>query len=626
MTSDFDDLAEPYYELSALYKNPTKLLNGKAAANCDAQLAAAHKRLLERFEEGRAARAGLKKDALYYKALALLYEVDDYRGVPSFVGDLIKKEWRSILSELKRLDAADKRSEEAVRRAPNFKSPKIRSLWSAKVLCGVAAVEVRRKSSPLDALLAELAALEAFVEDSLHVVRPAWTMLAFVRAAQARVARQNQQYNYVQETLLSVVHCLDERAAEIIKELTPLEALAEKTKEQEEEIEALTDDLMFIMQKQTLSSLFNVGLANLQRGFLDSADYACQAARLQFRRHGQFLHRMYNELAILSIKRARTSTDNKKELCDLRDELAQVIPLLKPTEDSGNPKLYLYALREMAVLQLLCGETEKILETLETMGGSKYLSSQWHSRINILRARYCYRRWNNSDENSRDDDLLEEALAHSEAAFKDATGLREGIESQPDTKELLDRIRRSGNKSLLDTIESLVTYGTVQNFLLNHSEAIKSARAVVELSMSDNPRLLAMGYLVLAEAYLLQDSYIEAHRHLASAKSLESQIDHKYVEDRRVAVEKKMPEYLDLTGCKSIEQAEELLKGWFIDRRSRKTNVNQVAEELGWDWRTVNSYLNKLSKPENRHSPFRHLLKILRNTRGRGKDGPNPQP
>lgn len=42
-------------------------------------------------------------------------------------------------------------------------------------------------------------------------------------------------------------------------------------------------------------------------------------------------------------------------------------------------------------------------------------------------------------------------------------------------------------------IESLVTYGTVQLFLRNHSEAIKSAETVVELSIEDNPRLLTVG-------------------------------------------------------------------------------------------------------------------------------------
>lgn len=224
----------------------------------------------------------------------------------------------------------------------------------------------------------ELNVLEAFVETNLHkpeIGLPSWTMLAFVRAAQARVARQNQAYDYVQEKLLNVVQCLDERAAEIIEKLTALERSVKRTKEQQGEIETLADDLIFIRQKQTLASLFNVGLANLQRGFLDSADYACHAARLQFRLHGQFLHRMYNELVMLSIKRARLSTDDDEELCALKGDLERdILPLLKPTGGTGNPKLYLYGLREMAVIQSSCGETDEMLETLKAMEGVGPLS------------------------------------------------------------------------------------------------------------------------------------------------------------------------------------------------------------------------------------------------------------
>lgn len=117
-------------------------------------------------------------------------------------------------------------------------------------------------------------------------------------------------------------------------------------------------------------------------------------------------------------------------------------------------------------------------------------------------------------EKSGDDALLHEALRHSEEAFKDATGLNDGIENQQNTKKLLDRIESSPNKSLIDTIESLI-------------------------------------------------------------------------------------------------QAEEMLLGWFIDRRTSKTNVKSVADNLGRNWKTIRNYLERLRNPENVASPFRHLLRLL---------------
>lgn len=629
MSSNLRTLARTYGELSSLYKNPTrsreKSLDGKAASNRDTELAAKHRRLLELFKDNFKDNewllaGGAEKPALYFKALALLYEIDDYRGVPPaddappFVRDLISKEWDSMLSDLTEHSRARKRpNKTTARRKINFKDVEVRSLWKSKILCGVAAVESRRKSSRLDTLLNELNILEAFVEQNLHRPDdglPSWTMLAFVRAAQARVAKQGQSYDYVQERLLSVIQCLDERTAEIIEKLSTLGRRSKRTKEEETEIDELTDDLVFVRQKQTLSSLFNVGLANLQRGFLHSAEYACQSARLQFRLHGQFFHRLYNELVILSIKRARTYTEHKEELRALKNELElNILTRLKPKGDAGNPKLYLYGLREMAVIQSSCGETEEMLDTLKAMKKMGSFGSQWDSRINLLHARYCYQHWKQSPEESRDDGLLQDALVCSDEAFKNATGLQDGIKSHRDTESILTSIERSVNKSLIDAIESLITYGTVQLFLNDPSEAIKSANAVVELSIDDNPRLLAMGYLVLAEACLQIGLHIEAHRHLVNAKTLENQIDHKYVVDRRRAVENLMPEYLDLSG-KNISEAEDLLLGWFIERRSSKVSVNKVAKEIGKDRKTITSYLRRLLNPENKNSPFRHLAHL----------------
>lgn len=615
MPPSLRSLTQIYNELSSLYKNPTRPLSGKAASDQNVELAVLHARLLSLFEGTKGRWIGeQEKPAIYFKALALLYEIDDYRGLPPSTGELIREEWASALLTLTlRLGAGGKNSQADALSEIDFEDAAVRSLWKAKVLIGVAAVEIRRKSSRLDALLDELNVLEAFVEHKLHLPEvglPSWTMLAFVQAAQARVARQSEDYNYVRGKLPSILYCLDKRAAEIIEKLTDLDRRKQRSEEEEEKIEGLTDDLVFIMQKQTLSSLFNVGLADLQRGFLNSAEYACQAARLQFRLHGQPFHRLYNDLLILSIKRARMPTESKDEFCRLRDELeANILPRLKPEDETGNSKLYLYGLREKALIQASCGETEEVLRTLDEMERVGPLSTQWRARINMLRSRSCYQRWVQIPEDGREDGLLREALDHAEAAFKDATGSHMSIKSCRDTKSLLAVIERSVNKNLIDTVESLITFGTVQLFFLNAAEAIKSGDTVVSLSVDGNPRLLAMGHLVQAEAYVQKRAYIEAHKHLASAKTLEVQIDHKYVEDRRRAVENLMPQYLDLSG-KNISEAEDLLLGWFIEHRSGKKSINKVADEIGKDRKTITRYLERLRNPENKNSPFRHLTKL----------------
>jgi hypothetical protein len=613
MASTLQDLAQTYSELSSLYKNPTRPLSGKAASDQNLGLAALHARLLRLFNDSGGGWAGVKeKPALYFKTVALLYEIEDYRGLPPSLGDLIREEWGPILSDMTALTGAGEgRPGGGALGEVDFTDAAVRSLWKAKILVGVAAVEISRKGSRLDTLLNDLNVLEAFVEQRLHLPElglPSWTMLAFVRAAQARVARQSQAYDYVREKLPSIIHCLDRRAEELIEKLTDLDRRDEAGARKK--VEELTDDLVFIRQKQTLSSLFNVGLANLQRGFLHSAEYACEAARLQFRLHGQTFHRLFNELVILSIRKARMSVDNKEELCGLRGELeSDILPRLRPDGEAGNPKLYLYGLREKAVIQSACGETAEMLGTLEEMEKVGPPAALWRSRIDILRARACYQSWWELPEGKRDDGLLRQALGYSEAAFREATDSRVTVAGCRDTKSLLAVVGRSANKGLIDTIESLVTYGTVQLFLRNAAEAIKSGSAVVALSVEGNPRLLAMGRLVLAEAYVQKGLHVEAHRHLVSAKALESQIDHKYVEDRRRAVENLMPDYFDLSDI-DYDTAKGLLLGWFIERRSTKKSVNKVAIELGKDRKTITRYLDWLRNPENKNSPFRHLTKI----------------
>lgn len=596
MSTDLNDLLQTYYELSSLYKNPTRSsrpsLDGKVAANHDPRLTAIHRRLFDLFkvkEEEMANAADVGTRTLYYKVLALLYEIDDYRGVASpSVADLIRSEWELILAELRSPTNKRHGGKPFQHLKYNFKDAGARSLWKAKVLCGVAAVEIGRKSSYAGTLLNELDVLESFVVQKLHHPDdglPSWTMLAFVRAAQARLARQTQSYEDAHEKLLSAIECLDKRAAELIKKLS--------APEEPEDADALTDDLVFIRQKQTLVSLFNVGLANLQRGFLQSAEYACQSARMQFRLHGQFFHHCYNELILLSIRRARTSTRDRKGLRALKDELVRdILPSLKPAGDAGNPKLYLYGLREKAVIQSYCGESDEMLNTLRDMEELGPLSAPWNSRISILRARNAYRRWRKTPDEQQDGTLLQDALSHSEAAFKYASDLEADVSSFTDSKGLLNSIKRAEAKSLIDAVESLITYGTVQLFLKNPDEAIKSAEAVVELSIDDNPRLLAMGYLVLAEAYFLTGIHVEFHRYLGDAKALESRIDHKYVQDRRRAVEGLMPECLTLKGIKKFDVAKNTLMLWLIDHRSDKSSLSQIARDIGLDRKTVEKFLD----------------------------------
>jgi hypothetical protein len=606
------NLTKTYYELSSLYKNPTRPLRGMAASNqgteLDTNLANKHRELLQLFRQNNWG-GEMEKPTLYFKILSLLYEVDDYRGVSSAVKDLILIEHSALIEQF---TLRVKRHKSVMHRKLDFKNPVVRSLWKAKVLCCVAAIESRRKSSQSAVLLSELSDLEEYIKQNLHDPEdglPAWTTLAFVLAAQARIARQSQMFSYMREKLLSVVQCLDQRAAEIIENLSALYE-AKKTKEVESEIEKLIDNLVFIKRKQTLSTSFNVGLAELQRGSLRIAAYACQAAQLEFRLHGHLFHRLFNELIMLSIKRAQISKKNVSEFLELKDQLERcILPLLKPEGHAGNPKLYLYGLRELAVIQYYRGEYDDMLGTLNRMEHVGPSGPQWDSRISNLRARAHWRIW---VKKPRDIRLLQTALNYSEAAFQQASGLDIGIDSHSDTESLLNRIESSERRSLIDTLESLITYSDIQMGRNNVPESIKSATAVIELCKNDNPRLLAMGHLVMAEAHSKARQFIEANQHLASAKILERQIDHKYVAERIRAVEKSesMMKLLDLSDCAKtdFEKAKDLLLGWFIEHRTSMKSVKSVADELDLNRKTIQDYLTRLALPENQNSPFRHLL------------------
>jgi hypothetical protein len=607
-----------------------------AASDQNAELTRLHAEMLALFEDiNWGARA--EEEALYFKVLALLYEVDDYRGcvTPSVE--------RAILGELSALvEHFNTRREVGDWHAADFSDIAVRTLWKAKVRCCVAAVESRRKSSDSGALLRELNVLEEFVDQKMHMHEsmPAWTTLAFVRTAQARVARQGEEYTYVRDKLLSVVECLDERAAEIVKKLsklterlTAMRQLDKKTKrskangeELKNEIRALEDDLVFIRQKLTLTILFSFGLDNLQRGFLDSANHACQAARFFFRLHGHTYHCLFNELLMIAIKRARTSRKQKNEFLSLERVLTgKILPRLQPKGDMGNSKLYVYGLRELAVVQHACGKSVDMQATLRKMERIKPLGMQWKSRISLLHSRACYGAWQGASGEIKDTkpDLLLAALNHCEMAFKHAAGgkeKKEGIESHADAQSLLAFIKGKGSRNLIDTTESLITYGTVQLLLKTYfeaisdkaksnravAEALKSAHVVIELSGDDNPRLLAMGYLVAADAYRESDRIVEARRQLETAKTLEAHIQHVYVKDRRKAIEEKIPTTLTLyhEDYRHIDQAEDRVFGWYIGNCEDKSSIYKIAEQLKVSRGRVRAYIER----QGPSSPYYHLL------------------
>lgn len=636
MTSRLKALTAAYYNLSSLYKNPTRYLRGMAATDQDVELARRHAELLALFEGVDWAAQG-DKPAIYFKVLALLYEVDNYRGrvTPSIERAIYDEPTASV----EHFNVRGRNGPVA-----DFSDPEVRTLWKAKVLCCVATIESRRKSSDSGVLLLELNVLEEFVRGKLHLLGealPAWTTVAFVLTAQARLARQREAYTYVRDKLLSVVEYLDERAAEIIEMLAAhterLNPQARSGKQRklgakekvklENEIVDLEDDLIFIRRKHTLAILFNFGLDNLQRGFLDNANQACQAARFQFRLHGHTYHRLFNELLIIAIKKARTSRRQTSDFLAVERELQRkILCHLEPKGDLGNAKVYLYGLRELAVIQHACGKSAEMQATLHKMERLLPLGPYWKSRISLLQCRAAYSAWQDTAVKIKDrkHELLLAALNHCEMAFKHATGGKAGIESYADAKSLTDFIKDTGSRNLRDTTESLITYGTVQLFLKKYfeatanrakrdraiAEALKSARAIIELSENGNPRLLAMGHLVAADAYRESDAMFEARRHLEMAKTLETQIQHEYVKDRRQAIEEKMTETLTLykKECGRIDQAEDRLFGWYIGNCKDKSSIKKIADDLKVGRGRVKAFIER----EGPGSPYYHLLKLDR--------------
>lgn len=607
MASKPNQLEQTYQELSKLFKNPTRALRGVAAGNQETELAASATRLHRAFERSRLGNRR-KKRAIYFKVLSLLYEVDVYRGLSPRREDDLDAEAAPLIKEIENRDERHQKI--------NFKDPEIRSLWKAKIRCCVSQIESKRKSRNLHVLADELRIIETFTKRYLHRVSdrlPAWTTLAFVEAAQARIARENRDYAFMQDKLLSVDKHLDERAREIVEKLSSSRL---KTVEREQ----LTDDLVFIRQKQTLASLFNVGLAAFQRGFLRTAENACRAARLPFRLHGQFFDRLFNDLNLISIERARTRKDDRETFERLKAELDNnILPHLKPTANGGNPRFYLAALRELAVLQYYCAETDDVLETLKTMEDVPARDPQLDSRIGVLRARVYWRRWVDAPEEAKLEADLQQGLIYAIRAFDDASGLEGGISTYTDAKNLRVTLEASVQKSLIDVMESLLIYSSIQLGLRNFAEALKSATTVIELAADENPRLLAMGHLAMAETYIETNRFVTADQHLSKARILERQIDHAYVRDRRIAVEARVSKILDLRGFEKEDfaKAQDRLLGWFIEHCTSKASVFAAANDLRIDKKKVQAYLDRLASPAYKDDPYRHLTEIKRPYRKR---------
>lgn len=617
MSSRFKSISDAYQQLSKLYKNPTRNgdfrpVDGIAASNVNGELITRYRTLLKLFSQQQALLLESDK-VLYYKILALLYEIDDYRGVEFPHRTLIVNEGRNLIRGF-----VNKPNREGNRPFDrfDFTESRLRSEVKAKIRCCVAAIESRRREEDVDELTRELNTLQRFINDNLHrpPKQPAWTTLAFVLSAQARLARQSENHEESQHKLLEEVRCLNQRAAEIVNRLSNK---AEAERLNEEAIEDLKDDLVFIRRKQTLSSFFNVGLAAFQRGFLKTANQACQSARLQFRLHGQFFHEVFNELIILSIKRARTSRGQQHKFEDLKRELEQdILPCLDPDTGAGNPKLFFYGLRELAVLQYYCEESDMMIDTLDRMDDlmkrQKRKRNQWKSRVSNQRARAFWRNW------VREQDCLEpeSALKHAQDAFTFASNLTEKISEYRDARALRSAIERSKRISLIDTIESLVTYGSIQASAKQFAEAIKSANAVIQLARENNPRLCAMGYLIRGEAYIGNGQLVEARQDIKNATDLEKRIDHRYVGDRRRFVqrliENSSPLEFFFRGLEAKDfkkKGTNRLLGWFIETYSKKKNRNEVSKAVGVSRDRLDKYRTYLENNES--EPYQHLITVL---------------
>lgn len=627
-----------YTTLSSLYKNPTRGLAELAALNIDDVLIERQQELLRLFLKN----ANKLKDAdpaLFYKILALIFEIDDYKGEESVVRNLVVSEGDDLLRQINKVksDKAEfimPASRRTIRET--FTSRYSRSCWKARVICCVATVESQRRdhhnptvnrAKSLNDLARDLELLEGFVKDYLQQPDKklyAWTTLSFVHAAQARIARQGQEYRLTEHKLLEAIECLDERAEEI-RAIAQRE-LVTKPIGKNQVIEDLKDDLVSIRRKQTLISFFNVALVALQRGFLRTANNACQSARLQFRLHGHNYHALFNELIILSIKRARTSRYELEKFRELRSVLRKdIIRHVKRGAGNslnGNRKLYLYALRELALLHSYRRKLKAMLKVLDLMEKSdRSLGEQWKSRIYHQRAR-AY--WLMGLE-TRDAATFQQARDYSNTAFKAASGCNERIEDYGSASKLREAIKHSKRTNLIETIESLITYGSIQVSAGNFDEAIKSAEAIIEYCDDDNPRLLAMGYLVRAEAYVETKRIIDAKEDVAKARILQRRIDHNYVADRMRAIERRwlnQADYIPLEDLKDdrkmLQKAGDRLRGWAIENHTNKKSAKEIAKRLKMSWRTVESYLQKVAQDEN--DPYHHLGEIL-NKSGNIRDG-----
>jgi hypothetical protein len=119
-------LIQAYDQLSSLYKNPTRFLNGLAASTEDDRLVEMRRKVFDLLSETEWPSL-IERPAIYFKALSLLYEVDNYLGRLPTVGAQILEVYSGFREYFKMLYRS--RRNEATERAIQA------------IACGVGSIE-----------------------------------------------------------------------------------------------------------------------------------------------------------------------------------------------------------------------------------------------------------------------------------------------------------------------------------------------------------------------------------------------------------------------------------------------------------------------------------------------------
>jgi tetratricopeptide (TPR) repeat protein len=536
-----DDLFEIYKALSALYKNPTKRSGGYEATDADTPLRELLEQLYCTFE---LARKTIRQsdNALYCKVLSLLFEVEDYLGNQPRVAKFVLDEYENIRRIIKRKEV--KESETVDRH--------IRSLWKARIRCSLAALEIRRRQKGLRLIEEELNELESFCRASgLHRPElPAWTTLSLISVNYAKIAREQHNYELAKAKFNEATEYLYFRLCEILNDIALLRQRINSSPDEalkcKEELETLNDDLVFIKQKQTLASLFNLGLTSLQRGHLKRALHSCTAARLEFKLHGHYFHQLFNELLLLSIERGLTSPSQQEKFVAIEKKLQELVPLFQPIRrGTGHPKFYRYVLYELSIVQYYCNKMTDAERTLQIIEKLVDINDKWKSRIALVRSHIKRQQWKEKKQAK----LLDESFQWASHAI-----------------EYANRGGATENEA-----DAWLAKGRVYVYRHELTEARESAEtALTLLNDIDNPKLKAMAYLVLARVCLVQYNWEQADMWLSKVNQLKPQVDHSYVIDKYDDLHRELNEFFKnfiiKTGRKTYNlfHEQEKMLGWMI--------------------------------------------------------------